>query len=345
MQYVKLGATGLDVSPIAIGAMTYGEPGRGHPVWSLDDDESRGLIKHALDAGINFFDTANMYSLGSSEEILGRALKDFADRDDVVIATKLRHPMRPGPNGKGLSRKAIMSEIDHSLRRLGTDYVDLYQIHRLDPSTPLEETLEALHDLVKAGKVRYLGASSMRAWQFAKTLHLQREHGWTRFVSMQDHYNLLAREEEREMLPLCGDEGVGTVVWSPLARGRLARPWGQATTRSSSDPFADMLYLNPESDREIVEAVGTVAAVRGVSRAQIALAWLRSNPVVVAPIVGASSTDQIDEAVASLEIELSADEIAALEAPYAPRYDFQGISDDAELARIMARIPGFATVN
>jgi 1-deoxyxylulose-5-phosphate synthase len=345
MQYLKLGTTGLDVSPIAIGAMTYGEPGRGHPVWSLDEDESRGLIKHALDAGINFFDTANIYSLGSSEEILGRALHDFADRDDVVIATKLRHPMRPGPNGKGLSRKAIMAEIDHSLRRLGTDYVDLYQIHRLDPSTPLEETLEALHDVVKAGKARYLGASSMRAWQFAKVLHLQHEHGWARFVSMQDHYNLLAREEEREMLPLCADEGIGAIVWSPLARGRLARPWAVATTRSSSDPFADMLYLNPESDQAIVEAVGALAEARGVTRAQIALAWLRANPVVVAPIVGASRTEQIDEAVASLDIEFSAEEIAALEAPYAPRYDFQGISDDAELARIMARIPGFATVD
>ena len=223
MDYIKLGNTGLDISPIAIGAMTYGDPKRGHPVWSLGEDDSRPLIRHALEAGINVFDTANMYSQGSSEEILGRALRDFADRDDVVIATKLRHPMRPGPNGKGLSRKAIMTEIEHSLRRLGTDYVDLYQIHRLDPTTPIEETLEALHDLVKAGKVRYLGASSMRAWEFAKALHLQREHGWARFVSMQDHYNLLAREEEREMLPLCADEGVGTIVWSPLARGRLAR--------------------------------------------------------------------------------------------------------------------------
>ena len=218
MRYIKLGRSGLDVSPIAIGAMTYGEPGRGHPVWSLGEDDSRPLIKHAVKAGINFFDTANIYSQGSSEEILGRALTDFADRDDIVIATKVRHPMRPGPNGKGLSRKAIMTEIDHSLRRLGTDYVDLYQIHRLDKSTPLEETLEALHDVVKAGKARYIGASSMYAWEFSKALHLQTLHGWTRFVAMQDHYNLLAREEEREMLPLCADEGVGTIVWSPLAR-------------------------------------------------------------------------------------------------------------------------------
>src|SRR6201997_3835255 len=228
MQCIKLGTTGLDVSPVAIGAMTYGDPGRGHPVWSLDEETSRPLIKHALEAGLNFFDTANLYSLGSSEEILGRALRDFADRDEVVIATKLRHPMRPGPNVRGLSRKAIMTEIEHSLRRLGTDYIDLYQIHRNDPGTPLAETLEALHDLVKAGKVRYLGASSMHAWEFAKALHLQRQHGWSRFASMQDHYNLLAREEEREMIPLCLDEGVGTIIWSPLAR-----PWeaARATAR------------------------------------------------------------------------------------------------------------------
>ena len=224
MRYIKLGRTGLDVSPIALGCMTYSEPGRGHPVWSLGEEESRPLIRQAVEAGINFFDTANMYSQGSSEEILGRALKDFADRDDVVIATKVRHPMRPGPNGSGLSRKAIFAEIDHSLRRLGTDYVDLYQIHRMDHATPVEETLEVLHDVVKAGKARYLGVSSMHAWELAKALHLQTRHGWTRFVSMQDHYNLLAREEEREMLPLCADEGIGTIPWSPLARGRLARP-------------------------------------------------------------------------------------------------------------------------
>ncbi len=233
MDYIKLGHTGLDVSPIAIGAMTYGVPENGHPTWSLPEEQSRPLIKQALDAGINFFDTANLYSQGTGEEILGRALKDFANRDDVVIATKVRHPMRPGPNGAGLSRKAILTEIDHSLRRLGTDYVDLYQIHRADQTTPIEETLEALHDLVKAGKVRYLGASSMHAWEFAKALHLQERNGWARFVSMQDHYNLLAREEEREMLPLCADEGVGTIVWSPLARGRLAR-----AERRADDPLA-----------------------------------------------------------------------------------------------------------
>ncbi|CAN5699383.1 aldo/keto reductase [soil metagenome] len=349
VQYTKLGTTGLDVSPIAIGAMTYGEPHRGHPVWSLDEDQSRPLIRHALDAGINFFDTANMYSQGSSEEILGRALRDFADRDDVVIATKLRHPMRSGPNGKGLSRKVIMTEIDHSLRRLGTDYVDLYQIHRNDHSTPLEETLEALSDLVRAGKVRYLGASSMPAWEFAKALHLQRAHGWARFVSMQNHYNLLAREEEREMLPLCLDEGVGTIIWSPLARGRLARNWDDAksTGRGASDGFADMLYTaqTEGSDRATVNAVGVVAQARGVTRAQVALAWLRAQPVVTAPIVGAGHTGHIDEAVASLEIDLTDDEMLQLQGHYTPRYDFQGISDDRDLQAIMARIPQFATAS
>jgi aryl-alcohol dehydrogenase-like predicted oxidoreductase len=347
MQYRKLGTTGLDVSPIAIGAMTYGEPDRGHPVWSLGEDEARPLIKYALDAGINFFDTANMYSNGSSEEILGRALKDFANRDDVVIATKLRHPMRPGPNGRGLSRKAIMTEIDHSLRRLGTDYVDLYQIHRNDHATPLEETLQALDDLVKAGKVRYLGASSMPAWEFAKALHLQARHGWARFVSMQDHYNLLAREEEREMIPLCLDEGVGTIVWSPLARGRLARGWDEAksTTRSESDgAFADALYSPSDEDanRAIIEAVGRIAKERGVTRATIALAWLHRQPVVTAPLVGANSTKHVDDAIASLDIELTSDEVRALQAPYTPRNDFQGVSDEADLEAIRARIPGMA---
>ncbi|QNJ93485.1 aldo/keto reductase [Mycolicibacterium fluoranthenivorans] len=346
MQYRKLGTTGLDVSPIAIGAMTYGEPDRGHPVWSLGEDEARPLIKYALDAGINFFDTANMYSNGSSEEILGRALKDFANRDDVVIATKLRHPMRPGSNGRGLSRKAIMTEIDHSLRRLGTDYVDLYQIHRNDHATPLEETLQALDDLVKAGKVRYLGASSMPAWEFAKALHLQARHGWARFVSMQDHYNLLAREEEREMIPLCLDEGVGTIVWSPLARGRLARGWDEAksTTRSESDgAFADALYSPSDEDanRAIIEAVGRIAKERGVTRATIALAWLHRQPVT-APLVGANSTKHVDDAIASLDIELTADEVRALQAPYTPRNDFQGVSDEADLEAIRARIPGMA---
>ncbi len=347
MRYTKLGTTGLDISPIAIGAMTYGDPHRGHPVWSLDEDASRPLIKHAIEAGINFFDTANLYSYGSSEEILGRALKTFADRDDVVIATKLRHPMRLGPNGKGLSRKAIMTEVEHSLRRLGTDYIDLYQIHRNDHSTPLEESLEALHDLVKSGKVRYLGASSMPAWEFAKALHLQKQHGWARFVSMQNHYNLLAREEEREMIPLCLDEGIGTVNWSPLARGRLARPWDAAksTARAETDGgYADLLYtpLTADSDHAIIDAVGTIADERGVTRAQVALAWLHSKPVVSAPLVGANTITQIDDAVASTDIQLTVEELAALERPYTPRHDFQGISDEAELQRIRDRIPGYA---
>jgi aryl-alcohol dehydrogenase-like predicted oxidoreductase len=339
MDYIKLGRTGLDVSPIAIGAMTYGVPDRGHPTWSLDEEQSRPLIKQALDAGINFFDTANLYSQGTSEEILGRALEDFANRDDVVIATKVRHPMRPGPNGAGLSRKAILTEIDHSLRRLGTDYVDLYQIHRADQTTPLEETLEVLHDLVKAGKVRYLGASSMHAWEFAKALHLQERNGWARFVSMQDHYNLLAREEEREMLPLCADEGVGAIVWSPLARGRLARTSDESTTRSESNDsdYADLLYTEKEADRAILAALAEIATARGVSRAQIALAWLRRNPVVVAPLVGAGKSSHIEDAVASLAIQLTDDEVTALERPYSARHDWQGISDPAELARISAQ--------
>jgi 1-deoxyxylulose-5-phosphate synthase len=347
LHYIKLGKSGLDVSPIAIGAMTYGDPRRGHPVWSLPEDQSRPLIRYAIEAGINFFDTANMYSQGSSEEILGRALRDYANRDEVVIATKLRHPMRSGPNGKGLSRKAIMTEIDHSLRRLGTDYVDLYQIHRNDHTTPLEETLEALHDLVKVGKVRYLGASSMPAWEFSKALHVQRANGWARFVSMQNHYNLLAREEEREMIPLCLDEGVGTIVWSPLGRGRLARSWqdAKATARSSNDGFADMLYAAGDNgpDKAIVDAVGSVAGERGVNRAQVALAWLRAQPVVTAPIVGASNLGQIDDAIASLELDLTEAEMQRLQAPYTPRYDFQGISDDRLAQVIMAQIPQLST--
>ncbi|MEU0964346.1 aldo/keto reductase [Streptomyces sp. NPDC005917] len=348
MRYIKLGSTGLDVSPVAIGAMTYGEPGRGHPVWSLDEETSRPLIKHALESGINFFDTANLYSYGSSEEILGRALKDFANREDVVITTKIRHVMRPGsPNGGGLSRKAIMSEIDHSLRRLGTDHVDILMIHRLDNDTPLEETLQALHDVVTSGKARYIGASSMHAWQFAKVLHLQERHGWARFVTLQDHYNLLAREEEREMLPLCADEGIATMIWSPLARGRLARPFDQANAgeRSATDgAYADTLYTNTESDRQIIDEIGAVAEARGVTRAQVALAWLRRNPVVAAPIVGARTTQQIDDAVASLDLDITDEEARRLEAPYTPRHDFQGISDARELDRIKAAIPGYANV-
>jgi aryl-alcohol dehydrogenase-like predicted oxidoreductase len=344
MRYIKLGRSGLDVSPVAIGAMTYGEPGRGHPVWSLGETDSRPLIRHAIEAGINFFDTANLYSLGSSEEILGRALRDYADRDAVVICTKVRHAVRPGPNGAGLSRKAIMTEIDHSLRRLGTDYVDIYMIHRLDTATPLEETLEALSDVVKAGKARYLGASSMHAYEFAKALHLQEQHGWARFITMQHHYNLLAREEEREMLPLCASEGVATMIWSPLARGRLARAWNEPTARSRTDPFADLLYtgLTARSDQDIIDAVATIAAAREVSRAQVALAWLRRQPVVAAPLVGASTAAQIDGAVASLELVLTDEEAEALERPYTPRHDFQAVSDDADLERIKARIPGIS---
>jgi 1-deoxyxylulose-5-phosphate synthase len=281
MQYKKLGHTGLDVSPICIGCMGFGDPSRGYPAWSLDEKASRPVIRHAIEAGINFFDTANMYSNGSSEEILGRALKEFTNRDGVVIATKLSAPTRNGPNALGLSRKAIMTEINHSLRRLSTDYIDLYQIHRRDQRTPWEETLEALHDLVKMGKVRYLGASSMMAWEFSNALHLQETNGWARFVSMQDNYNLLAREEEREMLPLCADEGVQTIVYSPLARGRLARPWGESTARSESEePYAKRYEATTESDKKIVEVVGEIAEKRGVSRAQIAFTWLRRNPVV-----------------------------------------------------------------
>ena len=344
MRYIKLGRTGLDVSPICLGAMTYGEPHRGHPAWSLGEEASRPLIKHAVEAGINFFDTANVYSQGSSEEILGRALKDFANRDEIVIATKVRNTMRSGPHGAGLSRKAIFAEIDGSLRRLGTDYVDLYQIHRMDQATPLEESLEALHDVVKAGKVRYLGASSMHAWEFSKALHLQRAHGWARFVSMQDHYNLLAREEEREMLPLCADEGVGTIVWSPLARGRLARGGDDVTNRSESDGIADKLYPEETSDRAIIEALSGIAKARGVTRAQVALAWLRRNPVVVAPIVGAGKLSHIDDAIASLAIDLTDAEAEQLEQPYTPRADFQGAADPAQLAQLAALLGVTPTV-
>ncbi|MEU7380353.1 MULTISPECIES: aldo/keto reductase [unclassified Streptomyces] len=316
MQYVKLGSTGLEVSRICLGCMTYGVPGRGSHEWTLDEEASRPLIRQALEAGITFFDTANVYSDGTSEEIVGRALRDFARRDDVVLATKVHGRMRPGPNGGGLSRKAIMTEIDHSLRRLGTDYVDLYQIHRWDPHTPVEETMEALHDLVRAGKVRYIGASSMYAWQFSKAQYTARLHGWTRFVSMQNHYNLLYREEEREMLPLCADQGVGVLPWSPLARGRLTRDWGTTTERSVTDAFGGRLYA--EGDRGIVEAVTRVAGDRGVPRAQVALAWLLRQDTVTAPIVGASRPEHLRDAVAAVELELSDKEAEELEGPYTP---------------------------
>jgi len=316
MDHVRMGRSGLQVSRLALGCMSYGEPGRGTHPWSLDEEASRPFYRQALDLGITFFDTANVYSDGSSEEILGRVLLPMVRRDDVVIATKVHGRMRPGPYGAGLSRKAIMTEIDASLRRLGTDHVDLYQIHRMDPTVPWEETLEALHDLVKAGKVRYLGASSMPAWQLAKALFLADQHGWTRFVSMQNHWNLLYREEEREMVPLCRDQGLGVIPWSPLARGRLTRPWDAATSRSETDGFGQTLYL--DSDRQVVDAVAAVAAERGVPQAQVALAWLLSRPGVTAPIVGATKPHHLTDAVAALSLELSSEEVALLEAPYHP---------------------------
>ncbi len=319
MDYVRLGSTGLQVSRLCLGCMTYGAPDRGTHPWTLDEDASRPLIRQALDAGINFFDTANMYSEGTSEEIVGRALRDFTKRDDVVIATKVFHRMRPGPNGAGLSRKAILTEIDHSLKRLGTDYVDLYQIHRWDYHTPIEETLEALHDVVKAGKARYIGASSMHAWQFSKALYTSKLNGWTPFVSMQDHLNLLYREEEREMLPLCDDQGIAVLPWSPLARGRLTRDWDASSERLESDVFSKTLYeAHADSDRAIVEAVAAIAHARDVPRAQVALAWLLQKSGVTAPIIGASKPRHLEDAVAALSLELTTEEIAALEAPYVP---------------------------
>ncbi|MBR7839587.1 aldo/keto reductase [Actinospica durhamensis] len=322
MEYVKLGSTGLEVSPIALGCMSFGDPARGGHAWVVLEPEARGYIQRALEAGVNFFDTANSYSGGSSEEIIGRALKDFADRDEVVIATKVYFRNRKGPNGGGLSRKAILADVDHSLRRLGTDYIDLYQIHRFDKTTPIEETLEALHDVVKAGKVRYLGASSMYAWQFTKALYLQKQHGWAQFVSMQNHYNLLYREEEREMLPLCREEGIGVIPWSPLARGRLTRDWAEDSQRQNTDRFATHLYQ--EGDRAIVEAVASIAAKRSIPRAQVALAWLASRPGVTAPIVGTSKPHHLDDALAALEVRLSPEEVEELETPYTP-HEVSGI--------------------
>jgi aryl-alcohol dehydrogenase-like predicted oxidoreductase len=319
MDYVKLGRTGLDVSRICLGCMSYGAPGQGNHAWSLGEDESRPFIRAALEAGINFFDTANRYSLGSSEEILGRALKDFARRDDVVIATKVHGRMRPGPNGAGLSRKAIMGELDASLRRLGTDYIDLYQIHRWDHATPIEETLEALHDAVKSGKVRYIGASSMHAWQFARALAISERNGWTRFVSMQNLVNLLYREEEREMLPLCAAEGIGVIPWSPQARGRLTRDWSITSTRSETDDAVTRLFAkSADADRKVADRVAEVAAARGISRAQVALAWLLSKPVITAPIVGATRLQHLADAVASVDVRLSDEEVQSLEEPYVP---------------------------
>ena len=317
MDYVRFGSTGLQVSRLCLGCMTYGVAERGTHPWTLGEDASRPLIRQALDAGINFFDTANTYSDGTSEEIVGRALRDFVKRDDIVLATKVYNRMRPGPNGQGLSRKAILTEIDHSLKRLGTDYVDLYQIHRWDYNTPIEETLEALHDVVKAGKARYIGASSMHAWQFSKALYTSRLNGWTEFVSMQDHVNLLYREEEREMLALCADQGIAVMPWSPLARGRLTRDWNETSEREATDKFGKTLY-GADADKAIIDAVATIARAHDVSRAQVALAWLLHKPSITSPIIGASKPQHLEDAVAALSLKLSDEEIKSLEAPYLP---------------------------
>jgi aryl-alcohol dehydrogenase-like predicted oxidoreductase len=317
MKYTKLGRTGLDVSPLCLGCMSYGASDRGTHAWTLDEETSRGFIRQALDAGINFFDTANVYSDGTSEEYVGRALADMAKREEIVLATKVHGTMRQGPNGGGLSRKEIMFEIDASLRRLGTDYVDLYQIHRWDRRVPIEETMEALHDVVKAGKALHIGASSMFAWQFAKAQHVAESNGWTKFVTMQNHYNLVYREEEREMLPLCVDQGVGVIPWSPLARGFLTRDPSESSARKETDEFGKTLYGT--ADVGVIEAVAHIAAERGVPRAQIALAWVSKHKAVAAPIVGATKQAHLDDAIASLDITLTADEIRELEAPYTPQ--------------------------
>lgn len=318
MEYINLGKTGLQVSRLCLGCMTYGSSKWRD--WVLDEDESRPFIKRALEAGINFFDTANMYSNGASEEVVGRALRDFADRDDVVIATKVFNRMHPGPNGRGLSRKAIMTEMDHSLRRLGTEYVDLYQIHRWDYDTPIEETMEALHDIVKAGKARYIGASSMFAWQFAQSLYVSELHNWTHFVAMQNHYNLIYREEEREMIPLCRDRGIALIPWSPLARGFLAGNRNKAagdTARSKTDEYAHQMYYQ-DDDFAVVGRVSEIAQRRGLPNMQIALAWILSKPGITAPIIGASKPHHLDEAIAALSVKLSGEEIERLEESYKP---------------------------
>lgn len=317
MKYVRLGQTGLEVSRICLGCMSYGDPSRGTHPWTLPEDQSRPMLRAAWEAGINFFDTANVYSLGSSEEIVGKVLKELTARENVVIATKVHGTMREAPNGGGLSRKVILGEIDASLKRLGTDYVDLYQIHRFDPKTPIEETLEALNDVVRAGKARYIGASSMYAWQFAKMLFTSDKHGWARFVSMQNHLNLMHREEEKEMLPLCIDQGIGLIPWSPLARGNLARPWGEVTNRTETDAYGKNLYDAGEgANAAINAAVEQVAKARGVKMVQVALAWVLQKQPVTAPIVGATKLNHISDAVAALDIALTPEEIATLEAPY-----------------------------
>ncbi|WP_432851168.1 aldo/keto reductase [Amycolatopsis sp. CA-161197] len=319
MEYVRLGSTGLQVSRVILGCMSYGVPDRGRHEWSLGLDDSRPFFREAVEAGISTFDTANTYSDGSSEEITGKLLGEFTRRDEIVIATKVFNRMGPGPNGAGLSRGAIMTQIDASLRRLGTDYVDLYQIHRYDENTPIEETMEALHDLVRAGKVRYLGASSMWAWQFAQAQYVADLGGWTRFVSMQDQYNLIQREEEREMHPFCFDQGVGVLPWSPLARGRLTRDWDESTKRSENDRFAEKLYSQAEeADRRVSSAVAEIAADRGVSRAQVALAWMLHKPAVTAPIFGATKPGHVADAVAAVELGLTEKEMARLEEHYVP---------------------------
>jgi aryl-alcohol dehydrogenase-like predicted oxidoreductase len=320
MEQLRLGRSGLKVSRIILGCMSYGEPGAGRHEWSLGIEEARPFYKAALDAGITTFDTANAYSAGTSEEITGKVLGELTRRDDVIIATKVFIPMGPGPKDGGLSRAAIMAQVDASLRRLGTDYIDLYQIHRHDRHTPIEETMEALHDLVRAGKVRYIGASSMWTWQFVKAQYVADLHGWTRFVSMQDQYNLLMREEEREMHPFCLDQGVGVLPWSPLARGRLTREPGEVTARSQTDEFGRGLYQQAaDSDAKIIEAVGAIAMERGVARAQVALAWMLAKPAVTAPIIGATKLQHLADAVAAVELPLGEDEIARLEEHYVPR--------------------------
>ena len=320
MEYTRLGSTGMQVSRICLGCMGFGDAERWIHKWVLDEEHSRPIIQQALELGINFFDTANVYSLGRSEEILGRALKDFAPRDEVVIATKVHGRMREGPNGGGLSRKAILSEIDHSLRRLGTDYVDLYIIHRWDYETPIEETMETLNDIVRAGKARYIGASAMYAWQFQRALHVAERHGWTRFVSMQDHLNLIYREEEREMLPLCRAEGIGVTPYSPLASGRLTRDWSaEGTLRSETDQIQRMKYdASAEMDRQIVARVAEVARKYGASRTHIALAWLLQKQPVAAPIVGATKLSHLEDAVGALAVRLAPEDVAYLEEPYVP---------------------------
>jgi aryl-alcohol dehydrogenase-like predicted oxidoreductase len=320
MQYVNLGKTGLKVSRLCLGCMSFGDPKRGFHPWILDEEASRPILQRAVEAGINFFDTSNNYASGTSEEVTGRALKDFARRDQIVIATKAHFPWGKGPNQGGLSRKALFQAIDDSLRRFGTDYIDLYQIHRWDFETPIEETLEALNDIVRAGKVRYIGASSMRSYQLLRAITVSRENGWAQFVSMQNHLNLLYREEEREMMPLCREEGVGVIPWSPLARGKLTRPWGTVTDRSQTDKTGAGFYpgTTDEADSQVVAAVGRVAEARGVPMAHVALAWLLARPGVTAPIVGVSKMQHLDDALGGLELTLSAEEMAALEAPYVP---------------------------